>query len=61
MAVSIDEQIKCVEREIRMRQTVYPRLVARGRMTEQKRAYEIEAMKSVLQSLQALATASRLI
>lgn len=31
MQISIQEQIKCVEREIAMRQRVYPRLVINGK------------------------------
>lgn len=33
MQISIQEQIKCVEREIAMRKRVYPNLVIRGKMT----------------------------
>lgn len=48
----IDEQIKCVEREISMRQRVYPRWVANEKMTQAKADYEIRVMKEVLATLE---------
>lgn len=44
MEISIQEQIKCVEREIDMRKKVYPRLVINGKMTEGQKNKEIAAM-----------------
>lgn len=49
--VTLDEQIRCVEREIVMREHVYPRLVAQGKMTKTKSTYEMGAIKAVLQTL----------
>jgi hypothetical protein len=51
MKVSIDDQIKCVQREIGMRERVYPRWVEQKKMTQEKADYEIAAMKAVLASL----------
>lgn len=49
--VSIDVQILCVQREIRMREQVYPRWVANGKMKLDAAEREIEAMKAVLETL----------
>ena len=47
-APTLDEQIACVEREIAMRERVYPGWVRAGRMTQQKADREIETMRAVL-------------
>jgi len=51
MEISIQEQIKCVEREIDMRKKVYPRLVINGKMTEGQKNKEIAAMNAVYNTL----------
>lgn len=51
MTVSIERQIECVERELRMRRDVYARRVADGRMKQRKADDEIEAMEAVLVTL----------
>jgi len=48
------EEINCVKREIALRETVYPREVARGRMTEAKAERELNLMRRVLARLQAM-------
>jgi len=48
---SIDAQIKCVQREIEMRERVYPPRVTSGRMNEHHARHEITCMKAVLQTL----------
>lgn len=50
--VSIDAQVRCVEREIAMRERVYPRWVQSGRMTPNKAREELVTMRAVLGSLQ---------
>jgi hypothetical protein len=55
--ISIDDQIKCVQREIGMRERVYPGWVEKGKMRPEKADYEITAMKAVLGSLQIAKTA----
>lgn len=52
--MNIEEQIKCVEREIGQRKRVYPRLVQRETMTERKAQYEIACMEAVLRTLNSL-------
>lgn len=53
----LNEQIACVKREIGMRERVYPNFVARGKMKEEKAEDEREAMRSVLDTLEHLASA----
>lgn len=50
--VHLPEQIACVEREIAVRKSVYPRMVAFKRMSEAKASREIAAMEAVLKTLQ---------
>lgn len=49
--VTIEEQIKAVEREIGMRRRVYPNWVASKRMSQEKADKEIAAMEAVLETL----------
>lgn len=49
--IDIKEQIKCVEREISMRERVYPRLVINGKMTAGQKDREIATMKAVYNTL----------
>lgn len=51
MQISIQEQIKCVEREIAMRKSVYPRLVIQGKMTIGEKDRQIAAMQAVYNTL----------
>nr|DAG88528.1 MAG TPA: hypothetical protein [Herelleviridae sp.] len=51
MQISIQEQIKCVEREIAMRKRVYPNLVIRGKMTTGEKDKQIAAMQAVYNTL----------
>lgn len=61
MTVPIDEQVRCVEREISMRERVYPRWVEQKRMTEKKADQELEAMRAVLETLHNIQLTERLI
>jgi hypothetical protein len=54
LPVTLDEEILCVRREIGMRERVYPRWVAAGKMKPYNAEREIAAMKSVLESLHRL-------
>lgn len=51
LAPTLDEQITCVEREIAMRERVYPAWVRNGRMTQQKADREVETMRAVASTL----------
>lgn len=56
--ISLDDQIKCVEREIGMRKRVYARWVENKRMTQAKADQETAAMQAVLDTLVALKAAA---
>lgn len=51
MSVPIHEQIKCVEREIALRRSVYARRVSSGSMTQDAADREIATMEAVLDTL----------
>lgn len=53
-SVSIDEEILCVRRELAMRERVYPRFVADGRMKPDRAEREIATMRSILNRLTTL-------
>jgi hypothetical protein len=55
MSVTTAEQIACVEREIHMRERVYPRFIEQRRMTAQTAEREIAGMYAVLATLQRIA------
>lgn len=48
------QQIECVEREIAMRERVYPNWVAQGKLRQEKANYQIGCMRAVLRSLESL-------
>ncbi len=54
MKVSITVQVQCVERELNMRKTLYPRWVESGKMSQQKAKREIDAMQATLETLKTL-------
>lgn len=54
LPVPLEEQVKCVEREISMRERVYGRWVSEKRMTERKAELELAAMRAVLRTLKGL-------
>lgn len=41
------DKLRCVEREIAMRKTIYPKLVASGRMKQDEADREIAVMEAV--------------
>ena len=48
----LTRMISCVEREVMMRERVYPGRVYAGRMSETAATYETETMRAVLRRLQ---------
>jgi hypothetical protein len=50
-AITLADQIACVERELRLRHAVYPRLVAQKRMKQSSADREIALMEVVLATL----------
>lgn len=59
--VPIDEQIACVERELRMRKRVYPGRIYAGKMSQLQANQEIGAMEAVLRTLRAEQAKERLL
>jgi len=49
--ISLDEQIACVRREIALRRSVYPGLIARGKISEEQADIELTRMQTVLLTL----------
>lgn len=49
--MTLEEQIKCVKREIDYRKRLYPVWVQNGKMTQNDANYQIECMECVLNSL----------
>lgn len=54
MSIAIHDQIKCVEREIALRRSVYARRVSSGSMTQEASDREIATMEAVLDTLRAV-------
>lgn len=52
--IPLSEQIDCVRREIGMRQSLYPKWVQAGRMTQARADHQIAAMEAVLTTLESL-------
>lgn len=50
-SVSLKDQISCIEREIRMRERVYPRWVLQGKLTQTNAKQELERMCAVRDTL----------
>lgn len=59
--VTIHDQLACAQRELRMREHVYPRRVANGQMTKELAARETEGMRAIIVTLERLAGAANLI
>ncbi len=49
--MTITDEIRCIEREIKLRENFYPRWINAGRMTEGKADHEIRCMKAILERL----------
>jgi hypothetical protein len=46
--ISVFDKTACVEREVRMRESVYPRWVAVGKMSDKQAKRELAVMKAIL-------------
>lgn len=55
VVVALDEQVRCVKREIALRKCAYPKMVASGRMDEIEARLQLASMTAVLRTLQVLA------
>ena len=49
-AISLKDQLRCVGRELGLRRNVYPKWVAKGRMTQEKADHEIATMEAVYET-----------
>lgn len=49
--INIDDMIKCAEREVGMRERVYPRWVEAKKMSQTKADSEIATMKAIVEFL----------
>lgn len=47
MSATRDEMLACVDRELKMRERVYPEWTKLGRISEKKAAHELATMRSV--------------
>lgn len=54
MSANREEMLACVDREIKMRERVYPEWTKLGRMTEKKAVHELDTMKDVRRVIAAL-------
>lgn len=59
--VSLQDQIVAAKRELKMRQGVYPRRVAGGKMTQDLADRETRNMEAIVETLEGLERAERLI
>ena len=50
-AIDLREQLRCVNRELAMRQQVYPKFVISGRYTQKRADHEIKCMTAVRDTL----------
>ena len=55
------DKLRCAERELRLRYTVFDRLVVEGKMTSQKAAREIKLMEEICADYRAQIEAERLL
>lgn len=61
MTHSATEKLACAERELKMRERVYPRWVANGKMTQAKADAEIAIMREIVADYARLAEGERLL
>ena len=61
MTYSAADKLACAERELKMRERVYPRWVANGKMTEAKARQETETMRAIAEDYRAQAQGERLL
>jgi hypothetical protein len=55
------DKLACAERELKMRQRVYPRWQEDGRMSAGKAAHELACMEAIIADYRAIAEKERLI
>jgi hypothetical protein len=50
--IPIADQIACLERELHIRERIYPRWVDKGKLTQKAAALELERMRAAVRTLQ---------
>jgi len=53
-AIALERQVRCAQREVALRQRVYPGLVSRGRMAQRTADQELATMQAIVETLQGL-------
>jgi len=61
MTFTAEEKKSCAQRELRMRERVYPRWVSIDRMTDEQAARELALMAEIVEDYRAIAEKERLI
>lgn len=59
--ITTADKLACAERELKMRQSVYPRWIDAGKMSAGKATHEIEAMKAIVEDYRAATEKERLL
>lgn len=59
--IGYEEQLDCVERELRLRKKLYPRRIIDGRLTPYAADQELRRMAAVVETIRALAQRERLL
>lgn len=59
--ISDEEKLGCLRRELKMRERVYPSLIARDKMTADKSEYELSVMRAIILDYENRVQASRLV
>jgi hypothetical protein len=58
--VTISEMVACAKREVSMREAVFPRRVATGKMSSEKAERETLLMEAIVQLLEGIQTTTRI-
>lgn len=60
-AITNADKLACAKRELRMREQVYPRWIAQGKIKEAQARHEFAVMRAIVDDYQKLADAERLL
>ena len=59
--ITATDKLACAEREVKMRERVYPRWIEDGRISAGKAAHEIATMKAIAEDYRKAAESERLL
>lgn len=54
MKITLEQQIACARREVALRRNVYPKWIAKGRLSKEKAEQEIATMDAIVFTLRQL-------